>query len=341
MKTGLRIFVGVLASLVLIYVVGIELVLPPIAKAKITEAVTDGCASCKFELGSASFGLFNPGHIRLRDIRVKQGYEGSTELLVKIESVFIDVDLAGSTRERISILNVELREPDVLLVDGDAASPKSKDADEDSKGPTFAINHTKLTNGIFTYTRNTKGTTATLHLAKIEGDFSALGTIDELKDKFVDAHLAFQIEKSGATELDLRVPMKGGANHVDVSLYLRDQDLAVTTPFFNPNAGVELNGNVVKARARAQVRGDALVASTWIVYKGLELKLNPMYDRSGAEAFFTNLGIELVMKETDLDLDGKDQTEFLHTKREPNEKTVGFILRGLKEAAIKVARKPH
>lgn len=321
-----------------LYAVAIEFVLPQIAKSEIVDAVESSCASCKFEIGSVAFGLLNPGQVRIRDVRVKEGYEGSSELLVKIESIYLDINLAASSRDHIAIREIQLREPDVLLVDGDAKSPEAKHGD-DSTGPTFAIDSTKLSDGVFTYTRNTKGTSATLHLAKIQGEFTALGTSKDLKDKFVEAHLKTQIEKSGETEVDLRVPMTGAANNVDVSVYIRDQDLGVTTPFFNPNAGVELKGQIVKARGRVRVRSNDLVASAWIIYHGLELKLNPMYDRSKAEAFLLNIGADLVMKETDLDLDKKDQTEYLHAKREPNERIVGFILRGLKEVAIQVARK--
>lgn len=338
MKFGIRGFALLAVLVVIIYSLFIEVVLPSIAGSQINLAVQSACASCKFEIGSVSFGFFKPSEILIRNVRLKQGYLGSSELLIRIDSILIDVDLATSTSKQVSIAKIRVYEPDVLLVDGDANSPQS-DVASAASDLTFVVASTELTDGQFTYTRVTKGTTATLHVAKIQGEFSPFGTSSDLQDRFVDVHLKAQIEKSGETELDLRIPMQSAADHVDVSVYLKDQDLAVTTPFFKPNAGVELQGKIVKARGRARVRDQVLTASAWVIYQGLSIKLNPMYDRTKLAAFFMNLGADLAMKEEDLDLDKADQTEFLKIRREPNERIVGFILRGLKEAAIKVARK--
>jgi hypothetical protein len=338
LKTALRIVAFAAVLVCVLYALAIEVVIPRISKSQIEHAIEEGCASCRIEVGSVSFEFFSPSRIRIRDVRLKQGYEGSSELLIRLDSVFVDIDLARSTRDRVFLSAIEIARPDVFLVDGDASSPKSND-EATHRGIEFSVEKTTLTDGSFTYRRDTKGTSATLHLAKIQGELSPFGSLPELKEQFVEAHLRAQIEGSGETEIDLRVPMQGGQDNVDLSLYLRDQDLAVTTAFFNPNAGVELKGTIVKARGRVRVRDQELTASAWVIYHGLELKLNAMYDRSRTKAFFLNLGADLAMKEEDLDLDKKDQTEDLHAKREPGERIVGFVLRGLKEAAIKVAMK--
>lgn len=327
------------AALVLIaglYVSALTVVAPRIVRIEALEAIADACGQCNTEIGSVSFEFLNPGSVRFHDVKMKLGSFGGSEGLLRLKEVRVNLSLLKSRREHIVIDLIRFENPDILFVDGDAVSKKSESKEE--PGPTFEIARTEISNGVFTYTRNTKGTSATLHLADISGFVSRVGSSAELKNEVVEAHLKTQIEKSGEVQLDVAALLRPGPDHVDVVVNIKDQKLDVLTPFFNPNAGVELKGEMLKGRGRVKIRDQEMEANVWAVYRGLELKLNPMYDRTEAEAFFMNLGAELVMNEDDLDKPASQQARTVHSRRENGERIVGFILRGLKEAAIRVAQ---
>lgn len=321
---------------VVLYSALVLMVAPRMLRSHIMEAVESACPSCELEFQGVSLAYFQPWVLTFQDIHLYAGHKGGSEAKVRLDSLEIVGNVGESTKENIVIESVSVDGPDVIFTDGDAVSKKSDD--EEKSGPTFEIRKTELSHGKFTYIRNTKGTSATLHLHNVAGEIGVIGTDPKISKDMVNAHFRTQIEKSGEVELDVAALLRPGPDHVDVTVHIRDQNLVDLTPFFNPNAGVEIKGKLIKARGRVLVRGEEAKASVWVVYHGLDIKLNPMYDRTKAEAFFMNLGADLVMADEDLGLSKDEQTKMIQVKRESGERIVGFILRSLKEAAIGLAR---
>ena len=321
----------VVAAAVVLYVMAVKIIAPWISRAEIIDAVEGACATCEIELSAVSFALLSPLNATLHGLKMKVGYEGGSEAVFRIEAVSVAFSFAQSSRQKIYIERVVIDRPIITFADGEAVSRKTNRKHD--RRPDVAIEKVEISRGEFTYIRNTKGTSATLHLHDISGE---IGPLDSSRDLPAKAHLETRIENSGSVEIDIAAKLTG-PDEVDVSVYIRDQNLADTTPFFKPNAGVSLKGTMLKGKGRVRVRDQNMKASVWAVYHGLELELNSMYDRTKAEAFFMNLGADLVMDESDVDLAKADQTEALDVPREENEQIVGFVLRGLKEAAMKVA----
>lgn len=329
-----------LVAISVLYFTVVMFLAPWIARAELRDAIDSACPTCEVEIGRLSFSFFPPSDIAVQDIKFKVGRPGGSEGIGRIEAINVKLSVARSTKENIVIESVNIVRPVITFVDGDAVTPK-KDTKDESPGRTFAVENTFMVDGEFTYIRETKGTSATLRLHAINLTMDEFGTAfdnDSRREAVTRAVARLRIENSGEVRLEVESPLRPGPDHVDVAVEIRDQNLADLTPFFKPNAGVELSGQMVKARGRVKLRDQDMRATAWIIYHGLNIKLNSMYDRTGAEAFFMNLGADLVMKEEDLGLAKDLQTRSLAIKREKGERIVGFILRGLKEAAIKVAQ---
>lgn len=317
---------------VLLYVMTVKFIAPWIAHAEIIDSVEVSCASCELEVDKVAFELFSPLQATLSGVKVKVGYDGGSEAIFRIDKIEFDLSYSKSSRRKIVVDFVRIVQPVVTFADGDAVSKKSNRKGE--PGPDVIVEKVEIQNGEFTYIRETKGTSAVLHLHEINGE---LGPLDSSREEPAKAHLKTRLEKSGSVEIDILARLKG-PTRVDVSVYIRDQNLADTNPFFKPNAGVTLTGIMEKASGRVRVRDQTAKASVWAVYHGLSLELSPMHDRSPIVAFFTNLGAELAMTDDTTDLDKKNQTQVVEVHREKGERIIGYVLRSLKEAAIKVAR---
>jgi hypothetical protein len=322
----------------MLYVAVIKIVAPFITHAEIIDAIESACASCEIEVDRVTFGLFSPLDISILDLKLKVGYEGGSEALVRIPSTRLDISGSRSSRGHFVIEKVLITDPVITFVDGDAVSRKSKRRKEPSE-TTVEIEKTLIERGEFIYVRNTHGTSATLNMRKIEATIGPLKITGRSKEQEAVARVGLQIENSGHVELEVKAKLGGPIDHVDVGVAIRDQKLSDLNKFFEPNAGVSLQGTMAKARGWVQVRGDKSKAAVWVVYHGLKLELKPMYDRSEVTAFFMNFGADLVMEEEDLGQPKSDQTKVLDVPRGKGERIIGYILRGLKEAAIKVARK--
>lgn len=115
MKNFIRISIGVILSLVFVYAATVLVVVPKTVKSEITRAVNGNCSSCKFEFASISFDFFDPGRATLRDLRLKQGQAGVSELLARIEKVSVDIDLAkilsARSFQRVELSHVRVHGP--------------------------------------------------------------------------------------------------------------------------------------------------------------------------------------------------------------------------------------
>ena len=316
----------------LVYFSAVKFIAPWISHAEIINAIEEACASCEIEIGHVSFALLSPLDVGVHGLKLKVGYAGGSEAIMRVDEIEVIGSFSKSSRAKIVIEKIRIIDPVISFGDGDAVTNKKRHKAE--PGPIVVVENIEIIKGEFTYIRGTKGTSATLHLHDING---SLGPIESTGDEIAKAHLKNRIENSGSIEIDIAAKLKG-PDHVDVSVAMREQNLADTNAFFKPNAGVTLTGILEKGRGRVRVRDQQAQASVWAVYHGLSLELSPMYDRSALMAFLTNLGAELVMADDDTDLDKKDQMQIVDVPREKDERIIGYVLRSLKEAAIKVAR---
>jgi hypothetical protein len=342
MKTRWVIF---LALLILLFIGAtvltglVKAVLPGKIRDAIQEAVAKNCPTCSVEIANIDFSIFHPSFIRFSGVKFSMHHPSDSAMTAEIEDLDFNLNLHTLRRDHLDIDLIVVHAPNLTFIDGDEHSPLSNPKKDDPS----LINLAKIEieNGRFKYVRNTKGTSATLHLKDLNGDAFIVDAEKPKAEQFIGSRFTMRIENSGQTELKIKTPLENKTSHFDVEVDIKEQNLSDLTPFFIHNAGVELNGKMARGKSLVTIRGDELKASVWAEYHDLRVKVVKMYDRNSIEALFTNLGADLSINETDEDLIKEAQTRAVELKRKPGEPVIGFAFRGMKEAALKVAKVPR
>ncbi len=332
MRAVLKWSLAAAALIVLVLIIVVVKHLPTYIGDLVTGYFEKKLPHAHFVLGEVSASPLSPGRIVFQKIEYRSSKKGVPELEVAIEALEVDLDLLPLLRGEIRISSVRAEKPVVLFRDGDAKPRASRSGGKRELG--FDLRSAEINDGTFQYVRMTQGTVATLNVSNIQ---ARGGPVGRSLGNVVDLEARGRIEKSGEVFVKVRTPLFEDPVKVDVDVRVQEQNLADLTPFFKKNAGVELHGQMLKGHGNAQVEGQSLKAVVTAEYKDFDLKLHKMHDRSEAAAFFTNLGLAIAAREKNVGKDKEDRTRGVTLKRDPGEPVVGFILRGLKEAALRVS----
>lgn len=291
---------------------------------KISQSLREECQTCVFSMSEIGWAWRG---IALSGIEFQAGEKDGQSFSAKIPRLVIRPDLGKLLTGKVDIDVVKLIGPRFIFKDIEKIAPPSKDRPDSEEGMKAKLRRLVVTDGIFKYSRDVKGTHAELTIQKIQADAV-------IRDGVINALAKAQFGESGDFDLRMQMPAFKRPLEVDLDLSVRDQNLADLSAFFKPNAGVELKGILRKGHATTRLRGRTAQASVRAEYEKFDLKLHKMYDRDKWQAFFTTLGAKIAMRKENADAPPKEQRESLTTHREPGESLVSFILRGWKEAAI-------
>ena len=313
--------------------------LPHHMNKKVRDLVVKACPACAFDMDDLTMSAFKPGRILARGVKFASSTSGVPVFEVEAEEVRVDLSLKALITGEVKISSVRIEKPQVVFRDAESGGDKKKRPPRERRKPKeFEVGGVEIRDGKFRYERLVKGTHAKLNIHKIDVDGERFGTTPELIEKPIEARAQLQIEKSGDIELRVKTNPWAKPLKVSVDIHVKNQNLDDLTPFFKENAGVSLQGTMLEGRGKAEMNGDKLGCYVWAEYKDFDLKLSQMHDRDPVTAFFMSLGSAVVMNEKNLEKHKTDQTRGVNTTREEGEPIVGFILRGLKEAAIKVSK---
>ena len=157
----------------------------------------------------------------------------------------------------------------------------------------------------------------------------------------ITAKLESKFEKDGPHLLTLSLKPFAEPAVVDVDLVAHHQNLQGLSHFLMPNDGVELHGEIVEGHGFTHMVGRHLHAEVYAEYKDLRVKVHKADDRSGLVAFFTTLATQITSKKQNLDTPDQNQSRGVAIDREADESLIHFLLRGWKEAAIRVSTAPR
>lgn len=286
-----------------------------------------------FEMQDVSVSAFSPGKFTAREIKYISSTKGIAELEVEVGTVTVDLEILPLLKGEVKISSLRIESPRVIFRNSEALPAREKASGTKKGELNFDARSAEIVGGEFTYIRMAQGTVATLHFHDISGSVEPLG---KTYGNEVRVTARGRIEKSGEVKLKVATPLFTSLK-VDVDVEVTDQNLADLTPFFKENAGVELHGLMLEGKGKAVVEGDTVTASVFARYKDFELKLHGNHARSDAAAFFSNLGIAIATHEKNLDQALRDQKRGVTLKRNSAEPVVAFILRALKEAALRVS----
>ena len=310
------------------------------ATAKLTELGNAACATCRLEVGGVQVAWDG---ITVDGLIFNVGADGERRRYrLVVERARVVLSWRNVLRGRVHLDEVDVRGPQVTMIDfaeGRAAAPAAKDAQPPSK---FDVDVDRLivADGTFTYVRDRKDTHAVVGFRKLHLTAEDFGTSPARRDRPVFAKLKGQLGLSGEMRIEIKAHPTAPAPQADVEIWFNDQNLADLSDFFEPNAGVKLSGALQFAHATSHLDGARLKTRARAVFEDFDLEVEPHADRGAWSAFFTNLGVAIGVKQGNVELSEAQQTRVVTNERRAHEPLVAFILRGIKEAVISVAKKP-
>ena len=313
------IFVGVL--------IGIFLTLEPWLEKQLHTEIQKNCDKCNFR--SNGLGVSLSG-IKIEEIDFLAGAKDGQQVEFKAASVSVKLRWTSLLRGPLIVKAIVVKEPKVIYFDRDQdpAKSKSKTSNGEPKLP-FRLGGLFLRQGHFTYVRELKGTVAELKIRDIDAE------VHWEDPARVTAKAKGQIGTSGEVELSVSGLLGEPPLVMDTDIRVRNQNLSDLSQFFEPNAGVALKGVLTGGHAVTKLKGRNLKASVWVEFKDFDLKVSPRPDRSETVAFFTNLGAAIAMQTKNTGDPTEEKMNSVELER-GEESIVGFILRGIKEAAIPI-----
>jgi hypothetical protein len=339
-----KILIGILFFEGLAVIFAWSYVVPGTLERVIESKVEKACAPCELKIGSLGLNLFSPGDFTFKNVRFSIGEKDVLEVKASAKAIFFHISIHQLFNRRLWMRGLDIERPDVEVIDGDKKTAKKPD-DVPAKILDFVLLPSKFHNGEFKYTRNHMGTAATVQVHEINGGITRL---QPRMKELAQVHLRARYETTGRAILNVQMNPFLSPPKIIVQLNVENQDLQDLSRFLKPNAGVDLKGVMLKAQAVIDVENDVHERATVSVeYKDLKIDVQKEYDRTGLEAFFSTLGTDLSMNKENVGAPAEVQAKQLYLEREDKEDKSGkesiihFILRGMKEGAMKVASANH
>jgi len=311
-----------------------EAVAPGLVRRRLIAEVRGNCATCELSLGRVRLSLLPPA-LSGRNVSFTGGTPNATIVRAEAKRVYVPFSLFPLFRSRFRVGRVELEQLSVDVTEGDLYGPASA-KDSSARPLDLEIEGLDVKKGSFTYVREHPGGKASLEVSGINAAAGPVGTSERLRDKDVAASADGLLAHSGQFELQVRARLFAKAPDVDVKLRIERQDLAALNTFFTPNDGVRLKGMLLEGRGAAAIRGASLKASSYLRYRGLEVKIKKNEERGALSAFFQTFLASVTLLKQNADGGNYDRTGDIELERKPKETLISFALRGMKEAAMKV-----
>jgi hypothetical protein len=318
---------------------------PRLIEWQVKRAWDHDCPSCRLEIGRVFFWPFSR-EVSFYNLRLVAGRPETLGVEATIQSLSAHVAANKLMRGHFYISEIRIESPNVVIRDGDTPTPaktpeSSASPPSDSGPPTeFVIESMIVRNGSFRYERTIHGHTARLHVHRIAGGVGPVGSTPALRAQPISGEVSCVLEKSGESKLRVTYFPFAEKLKADVDLAVKGQNLG-DLAFFERNDGIALKGRLVEGKSHVSVRDRLLQGWVYAKYDGFGVEFDPQRDRSENQAFFMNLGAKLMMDPDNRDEARPDQTKAIEAERRPGEALVGFILRGMKEAALDVVTSPR
>ncbi|MDO8805030.1 MAG: DUF748 domain-containing protein [Elusimicrobiota bacterium] len=325
------IFLAVLAAGIILK----EVAAPGLVRRRLIAAVHDSCETCELSLGRVHISLL-PLALSSGNVRFTGGTPNATVISVAAKRVYIPFSLFSLFKNRFRVGRIEIEQPAVTVTEGDLYAPSSEQSDQE-RPLDLEIEGIEVKKGSFTYVREHPGRKGSLEVSAINAAIGPVGTSERLRDKDVAASADGLLEHSGQFHLEIRAKIFAKVPDVDVKLQIAGQELAALNPFFEPNDGVKLHGKLLEGRSSAEIRGASLKASSYVRYRGLEVRIKKSEERGALAAFFQTFLASVTIRKQNADKGNFDRTGTVELERKPKETLISFTLRGMKEAAMKVS----
>ncbi len=328
---------------ILLFVFSLALVIftrtiaPGIFRRQLVSSFGETCAGCTLNIDRVCISLV-PVSVILEGVHISGGDPKATAVDAKADRIIGRTSLCSMVLRRLVFRGIQVHAPHVVVTEGDLPLPSSKR--EEGRRRFFAIEGVELIDGTFTYIRvlgtEEKTRKATLHVKDVQASVGKLGTVPSLLDQTVKAQAKGRLENSGNFLLSVETLLFSKLLNVDVDLQMAEQNLVDVSQFFQTADGVRISGILREGRSSIKVRGKQLVGSARVKYDNLNVQFEKTKSRGAISTFFSNLTKSFKLNPSSMNERATDQTGRVELEREAGETLVLFILRGMKEAALKV-----
>jgi len=308
---------------------------PAAVRWRLAAAVRAGCDTCELSLGAVRVHL-GPPALSCSRIRLTAGTFGATSIKIEAGKVYAPVSVSQLLRGRIRTDIVVIDRFNVTVKEGDL--PEAPPPGGPARPLDLELKGVTIRDGSFVYVRESAGLRGTLGVSRLSGVVGPVGSSRRLKGAAVEASARGVLEDSGKFHLEARGKLFAAEPDLDVTLRILGQDLQGFNRFFQPTEGISLKGTLLEGRSETEIRGSRLNASVFLRYRGLELNIRKTKARSALSAYFQNLLASAALGKQNAENSGYDRSGTAKLERKQDETLAGFTLRGMKEAAIQVAK---
>ena len=308
---------------------------PGLVRWRLGAAVRAGCDTCELSLGAVRVHLIPPA-LGCSRIRLTAGITGATSVNLEAGNIYAPVSLSQLLRGRIRAGIVVIDKFNVTVKEGDL--PEAPPPGGAARPLDLELEGAVIRGGSFVYVRESPGLRGSLGVSGLSAVLGPVGTSERLKRAAVEAGADGVLADSGKFRLEVKGKPFAEEPHLDVTLRILGQDLQGFNSFFKPLEGMSLKGTLLEGRSETAIRGSRLNASVYLRYRGLGLHLEKTKERGSLSSYFQNLLAGAALGKQNAGDGGYDRTGTAKLERQPGEALAAFTLRGMKEAAVQVAK---
>ncbi len=333
---GLAILSVAIVSAVTIF----QLVIAPwIVRYALGTLITKPCHHCTLEIQAIHINLFGPT-VSLHEVKFSARVGDATMLSAHIPYVVADMYPLPLLKKKLHLGPIKLINPAVSVLEREqpppAPSPKPEKKGETSRVTTVEFAGVDVVDGDFTYVHEKEAVPAAVRVHKIDLSLDRLGNTAELIEQRARWSATGILEHSGKFTLTVAPVLFSEMPNVDVELKISGLELFDLNEFFMHEDGIGLKGTLLHGESHVDVRNLQAHSVATAKFENLKFELNPTKKRSFIESFFTGLVAGVKMGSHNLYDTLEERTQTIEAKRNPEESLLAFILRAMKEAALKI-----
>jgi hypothetical protein len=265
--------------------------------------------------------------LRFEDFHFRSNPQMDTVVTADVRELRIEPRWRALLHGEADVEKVQLTGAQVRLKEGVRHDP-----DSTGENPQFILRKLEFLDSSFIYEKHELNQVGEIHIGAIDAEVSTFGTSPDWHDQPAHAHATAMLENSGKIDLTINAFLFGTAPKLNVELLLSSFSLKQINGYFHPIDGVLLDGTLLRGHSRVEIKGKTLSGWTELSYRDFDLKFKKNRARSAVTAFFSSIAADLKLKEAQK----PTRRRFIKLGRKSRESVVSFILRGMKEAAIRV-----
>jgi hypothetical protein len=294
------------------------------------------CRGCSLGIESLRWH-WAPFGLEAREVTLRAGDERDSLLAVRVHRLVLPLALREIFHGNWRVGRIFTEGVDVTVHEG----PRHFDPlpNGGSAPPPFEAEGIDVHGASFTYRLDAPGGPAVLHFTGVSASAGEFGTSARLRGRPLDARAYAKFEGTGAVDLRVSAKYFEAPPYADVYLRLADLALDGMNGFLRPDDGVELGGRLVSGRGFVRVRGTR--ADGKVLARFEEFRVKFLHDgrKSGIQVFFANLVAKWKLRKENLEDPVEEARKGVVTERRERESVVSFVLRTLREGALRIAEK--